>query len=167
MRIFSHLITPNRISASRCIFSRGLTTSGAIEKLVRSSVKKSIGEPATVQCDGDARVFFVKTPRFGDYQCNIALGLAKSLKVDSKQMAQTIVDNIEANDILDASKTSVSGPGFINISLRPEYVNMKLASMLADPARVGVPVTKDPKRIIVDFSSPNIAKEMHVVSIYG
>ncbi|MEO0967684.1 MAG: arginine--tRNA ligase [Cyanobacteria bacterium J06639_18] len=98
-------------------------------------------------------------PKFGDYQANISLPLAKKLKQQPRAIAQQIVEKLDVSDICEAPE--IAGPGFINIRLKTVYLEAQLHSIQTDP-RLGVPETKNPQRVVVDFSSPNIAKEMHV-----
>lgn len=98
-------------------------------------------------------------PKFGDYQANAAMGLAKKLGLPPCAIAQTIINNLDVSQI--AELPQIAGAGFINIILKPSYVSDCLQQIQADP-RLGIPPDVNPQRVIVDFSSPNIAKEMHV-----
>ncbi|PPS39791.1 arginine--tRNA ligase [Chroococcidiopsis sp. TS-821] len=98
-------------------------------------------------------------PKFGDYQSNVALSLSKQLKQPARAIAEQIVNNLDVADICEPP--SVAGPGFINLLLKTEYLETQLSSIQTD-SRLGVALAKTPKRVVVDFSSPNIAKEMHV-----
>ncbi|MEM9276518.1 MAG: arginine--tRNA ligase [Cyanobacteria bacterium P01_F01_bin.143] len=98
-------------------------------------------------------------PEFGDFQANMALSLAKKLGQKPRDIAKQVVDNLDVSDICE--KPEIAGPGFINLRLQTSYLETQLNSLLNDP-RLGVPLAKYPKREVVDFSSPNIAKEMHV-----
>lgn len=98
-------------------------------------------------------------PKFGDYQANVSLPLAKKLKQQPRAIAQQIVENLDISDICEVPE--IAGPGFINIRLKTVYLEAQLNSIQTDP-RLGVPQTEHPQRVVVDFSSPNIAKEMHV-----
>ncbi len=98
-------------------------------------------------------------PKFGDYQANVALSLAKQLGQQPRAIAQQIVDKLDVSDICKTPE--VAGPGFINLKLKTEYLEGQLKAIQTDP-RLGIAPTKNPKRVIVDYPSPNIAKEMHV-----
>lgn len=96
--------------------------------------------------------------QFGDYQWNGALPLAKALKTNPRALAQNIVANLQVEDI--SAPAEIAGPGFINFRLQQSFLHAKIAQTLVDE-RVGVP-TKEWKRVVVDFSAPNVAKRMHV-----
>ncbi|XP_068133516.1 arginine--tRNA ligase, cytoplasmic [Hyperolius riggenbachi] len=102
-------------------------------------------------------------PRFGDYQCNSAMAMtqmlkAKEQKVSPREIADKIVKNLPSNKLIE--KTDIAGPGFINIHLRKAFVSEQLSKLLVNG--VLPPIIVEKKKVIVDFSSPNIAKEMHV-----
>ncbi len=94
-----------------------------------------------------------------DYQCNVAMGLGKNLGKPPREVAQAIVDKLEATDLV--AKLDIAGPGFINISLKDEWLADQAGALLLDD-RVGSPRVKDARRFAIDYSSPNVAKEMHV-----
>lgn len=101
--------------------------------------------------------------KFGDYQCNSAMAMsqmmkAKGLKVSPREIAEKIVQNIPNNDLIE--KTEIAGPGFINVHLKRNFVSKLLSNVLVNG--VQPPPLQKKKKVIVDFSSPNIAKEMHV-----
>jgi arginyl-tRNA synthetase len=98
-------------------------------------------------------------PQFGDYQSNIAMSLAKKLGKPPKAIAEAIVQHLDLAEICQPA--AIAGPGFINLTLKPAYLEAQLNAIQADD-RLGVLTAKHPQRAIVDFSSPNIAKEMHV-----
>uniref|UniRef100_A0A3Q2YS49 Arginine--tRNA ligase, cytoplasmic n=1 Tax=Hippocampus comes TaxID=109280 RepID=A0A3Q2YS49_HIPCM len=101
--------------------------------------------------------------KFGDYQCNSAMAMAqllkaKGLKVNPREIAEKIIQNIPENELIQ--KTEIAGPGFINIHLKRSFVSRLLSNLLVNG--VQPPPLASKKRVVVDFSSPNIAKEMHV-----
>jgi len=98
-------------------------------------------------------------PKFGDYQSNVALSLAKQLGQPPRAIAEQVAQHLDVADICEPP--TVAGPGFINLTLKPAYLEAQLSAIQAD-LRLGVMKAKTPKRVVVDFSSPNIAKEMHV-----
>jgi arginyl-tRNA synthetase len=95
---------------------------------------------------------------FGHYQCNSALRLAKSLKQNPRAIAQKIVDRFEASFCL---KIEIAGPGFINFTLSPDFLSHELQEQLQGRL-YGASLPQKRQRIIVEFSSPNVAKELHV-----
>jgi len=97
--------------------------------------------------------------RFGDYQANAAMVLAKETRRNPRELASEIAQKFEGGDICD--QPDIAGPGFLNFRLKPGWISQRL-TRLVDDARCGVPLAPAPKKIIVDFSSPNIAKPMHV-----
>jgi arginyl-tRNA synthetase len=98
-------------------------------------------------------------PKFGDYQANMAMGLSKKLGQQPRAIAQSIVDNLDVSEICEVPQ--IAGPGFINFTVKPSYLTSQLQAMQLD-SRLGIPVAEKSQRVVVDFSSPNIAKEMHV-----
>ncbi len=98
-------------------------------------------------------------PRFGDYQSNVAMVLAKKQGTAPKSLAGQIIRNLDVQGLCEPPE--VAGAGFINFRLTNEFVVRRLATVLRDD-RLGVSVAKDRERIIIDFSSPNVAKPMHV-----
>jgi len=102
-------------------------------------------------------------PEFGDLQANGALALARPLQQKPRAIAEAIVAQLQQDPAFTALclPPDIAGPGFINLTLRPERLAAEVQARLGDP-RLGVPATEAPATVIVDFSSPNIAKEMHV-----
>ncbi len=101
---------------------------------------------------------------FGHYQCNAAMKLAKILQKNPRQVAQGILTAATtlAQEQLDfIASLEIAGPGFINIKIDARFLEKQLISILHDN-RLGIPLPMKKERIIVDFSSPNTAKEMHV-----
>jgi arginyl-tRNA synthetase len=102
-------------------------------------------------------------PEFGDFQANGALPLAKPLGQPPRAIATAFVEQLTADPAFAelCLEPQIAGPGFINLTLRPERLAVELQARLGDP-RLGVPKVELQSPVIVDFSSPNIAKEMHV-----
>lgn len=98
-------------------------------------------------------------PKFGDYQANVSLSLSKRLGMPPRTIAEKIVEHLDVAEL--CLPPSVAGPGFINLTFKPAYLEAQLQAMQQSD-RLGVPIVQQPQRVIVDFSSPNIAKEMHV-----
>ncbi|MCJ7778346.1 MAG: arginine--tRNA ligase [Sedimentisphaerales bacterium] len=110
-------------------------------------------------------------PKFGDYQANGVMALAKKLKVNPRKLAEEVISKLITeprtpntelllSDICEPPE--VAGPGFINLRLKADFVTDSLLQISKDLVNLGIEKTTEPKTIVVDFSGPNIAKEMHV-----
>lgn len=97
--------------------------------------------------------------RFGDYQTNAAMVAAKQLRKNPRELAAQIIEQLKLEDCCELPE--IAGAGFINFRLKDAFLATQAATLLHDP-RLGIPKTTNPQTIIVDFSSPNIAKPMHV-----
>lgn len=96
---------------------------------------------------------------FGDYQINGAMAAAKLLKTNPRDLAQQLLEKLDLADIAD--KVEVAGPGFINVTLKNDWLATQLQPALLD-TRLGVSPNPKPQKVVVDYSAPNLAKEMHV-----
>ncbi len=102
-----------------------------------------------------------RQPKFGDFQCNAAMGIAKRVGKKPREVAQAIVANLDVADIANPiTEDDIAGPGFINITLLPEALAVSLDAL--DSPQLGIVPPADPKTIIVDVCGVNLAKQMHV-----
>ncbi len=104
-------------------------------------------------------VVIASDTRFGDYQSNAAMILAKQLKTNPRALAEQIKAALKVEDLCE--KITVDGPGFLNLTLSAAALAQRLSVIVKDD-HVGVPQVEKAKTIVVDFSAPNIAKPMHV-----
>ncbi|WII95815.1 arginine--tRNA ligase [Moraxella haemolytica] len=95
---------------------------------------------------------------FGDYQANGMMGVAKKLGKNPRELAQSVLDNLPANELI--AKTEIADPGFVNIFLANDFLE-KSAQVALNSPTLGIDTTGG-KKIVVDYSAPNVAKEMHV-----
>ena len=96
--------------------------------------------------------------RFGDYQSNVAMQLAKPRRANPRQLATEIIAKLQVDDLCEPPE--IAGAGFINFRLKPATISAHLSALAADD-RLGTPLVAA-RRLVVDFSSPNVAKPMHV-----
>ncbi|KGK00378.1 arginine--tRNA ligase [Thalassotalea sp. ND16A] len=129
-----------------------------IRQLLNEKVKAAM-VAAGLPEDTNPAVSASSRPQFGDYQANGVMGAAKKLKTNPRALAQTVLDNLELNDI--AEKLELAGPGFINIHLNKDWLAQQLAVAATD-SKLNVSQNPSPKTVVVDYSAPNLAKEMHV-----
>lgn len=127
-----------------------------LQNAVADALVKAFGEE---QKNTQALVNQASNPKFGDYQSNVALSLTKSLKKNPREIAQTIIDALELDEMCETP--AIAGPGFINFILKPNYLEALIKELQNDD-RLGIEPVAEPQKVVVDFSSPNIAKEMHV-----
>lgn len=128
-----------------------------IRELLNTRVQAAMAA-AGVPAECAAHVAPAKKAGFGDYQANGAMAAAKLMATEPRQLAQSIVEHLQLDDM--AHKVEIAGPGFINIHLAPAWLAQRAAeSLRAD--RLGVAASRQ-QTIVVDYSSPNLAKEMHV-----
>ncbi len=137
-----------------------LCIANVLEAQLREAMQRAFPE---VDALLDPQLVPASKPEFGDFQANGALPLAKPLKQAPRQIAGAIVEALQSNPAFTALclEPQIAGPGFINLTIRPECLAAEVSARLGDP-RLGVPEVQSDAAVVVDFSSPNIAKEMHV-----
>jgi arginyl-tRNA synthetase len=126
-----------------------------LEEKISQVILEATGQkaPAIVRPAADAK--------FGDYQANGIMGLAKKLKTNPRKLAEQVVEKLDLSDY--CQKPEIAGPGFINLRLKPEFLSDALLEINSDTENhLGVSKTDTPQTVVVDFSGPNIAKQMHV-----
>ena len=129
-----------------------------VKDVINQSFKDAFPD---LPADFDAEVTRATNPKFGHYQCNSALSLTKQLQQNPRSIAQTVLDQIQSLDDHPFDELSLAGPGFINMTIHPRAINQALQCMNTG-THFGAQTPTHPKRIVIDFSSPNVAKEMHV-----
>lgn len=130
-----------------------------IEQALKEAVVAALGE---AQREADPMLRPAQNARFGDYQANLAMGLAKQLGQKPRDLAQKIADALPTVPGGDSfEKIEIAGPGFINLTLTLSALNANGKAMLGDE-RLLLSPAENPQKVIVDYSSPNVAKEMHV-----
>jgi arginyl-tRNA synthetase len=116
---------------------------------------RAVGIPADCQ----ALLTQSTRPEFGDYQANGAMGAAKRMGTKPRELAERIVAAFDGGDMVE--RLEIAGPGFINIHLSATFLAARVAVAATD-ARLGIPPSEQPQTVVVDYSAPNLAKEMHV-----
>ncbi|MFT4175246.1 MAG: arginine--tRNA ligase [Luteolibacter sp.] len=123
-----------------------------LESRLATALTQVLGEPST------ATVTAATDLRFGDYQSNAAMVLAKQRKTNPRALAQEIVDALRLDGLATAE---IAGPGFLNFRILPSAYAARAEALLQD-SRLGVPDIGEGRSVVIDFSAPNVAKPMHV-----
>ncbi len=144
-------------NARVCVYKGGdMTIPNELTEQLGRALKTVLGETLPADFTVPA-VSVAQDLRFGDYQSNVAMMLAKRVGMNPRELATKLMEAME--DSLAA--TEIAGPGFINFRIRPECLAARAEKMLHDD-RLGVDKVQQPKTIVIDFSAPNVAKPMHV-----
>jgi arginyl-tRNA synthetase len=126
-----------------------------VEDQLRQATRAALGE---AYADADPMVR-VADPQFGDFQANLALGLAKAARKKPREIAQAIADQLVNSPVI--TRAEVAGPGFINVTLSDSAIIQAARAMWND-VRLGVEPPAVAGHVVVDYGAPNLAKEMHI-----
>lgn len=160
VKIFARV--PRRLSSLKknCILGRPLlqktfrNLNASLREIFKQAAKSAFDIDQTMEITASTK------ESFGAYQCNSALKLSKQFNLPPREIAEKLIEAV--NDPHDMIKScEVAGPGFINIHLKESFLEEEL-SQIAGDERLGVPLPDHKKRIVCEFSSPNVAKAMHV-----
>ena len=135
----------------------------ALNRALNKAFPKEERTPQTSSLLARSNLAPASKPEFGDFQVNCALALAKEIKRPPRQIAKEIIEELQKDKNFSDICCSpvIAGPGFINITINSETLTNEIYNRLKDK-RLGVPLKEKNNGVIIDFSSPNIAKEMHV-----
>jgi len=133
---------------------------GDLEQELGRRVAAAVGSAFDVEITADEALIRPTTPeRPADYQSNAAMSLARRLGRPSPEVGAAVVEHLDLGDMIESARAE--GPGFVNLTLRREWLEAQVRGLSRDE-RAGVAVTGSPRRVVIDYSSPNAAKEMHV-----
>ncbi|MFN8545629.1 MAG: arginine--tRNA ligase [Candidatus Binatia bacterium] len=127
-----------------------------LHRRVQDAIARAFGPEFA---DTDPLVRPAQNPRFGDYQSNAAMSLAKRVGRNPRQTAEAIVGALDTSGL--CGPPEIAGPGFVNLTLTTEFLAAQAAALAGDE-RLGVEAAAEPGTVVVDYSGPNVAKEMHV-----
>jgi arginyl-tRNA synthetase len=130
-----------------------------LDRAFRTAIKAAVG------LEADPLIGATQNDKFGDYQANAAMGLSKTIaqttgeKSNPRELAEKIKAKLDLGEM--ASEITIAGPGFINVRLSPGWIAKQLHEVVGED-RLGVPLMEKPQRVVIDYSGPNVAKQMHV-----
>lgn len=116
--------------------------------------------------NSNANVITSSRPEFGDYQVNGVMSVAKQLKTNPREIAAKVIAEVDVSEFPFIAKMEIAGPGFINVHLSNEKI-LERGNSLLTPTSSLVEKSNNPQTVVVDYSSPNLAKEMHVGHLRG
>lgn len=127
---------------------------------IRQHLEQRVSQAlAAAGAPGPALIQYAARPEFGDYQANGVMAAAKAARTNPRQLAQAVLEHLDLSDL--ANTVEIAGPGFINIRLRDDWLALRLANAINE-RHLGIADSERPQTVVVDYSGPNLAKEMHV-----
>lgn len=129
-----------------------------IRQFLEARVEQAM-QAAGAAKDSPAVIKQSSRPEFGDYQANGVMGAAKKLKINPRELATRVLEHLDLADV--AGKVEIAGPGFINIHLKDTWLSSQAESTLKH-ASLDINLTEPSQTVVIDYSAPNLAKEMHV-----
>ncbi len=134
-----------------------------IRQALESRVSQAIADVTGIE-DNQAHVIQASRPEFGDYQANGVMAIARKAGGNPRELAQRVVDQLDQGDLIE--RAEVAGPGFINLFLADRWLGEQAAQRLTEPESA-IDQVDEPQTVVIDYSSPNLAKEMHVGHLRG